>query len=103
VLNALFEGIYGENPYKSPTDMGVNMVGFCMSDEEVCMNAAKDEIIRRYYAALGKLAKGDCNDNEVNKIALLMKQVKISTDFRKVTVAAKERKDRSGVHSSAIE
>ena len=103
VLNALFEGIYGENPYKSPTDMGVNMVGFCMSDEETCMNAAKDEIIRRYYTALGKLAKGDCNDNEVNKIALLMKQVKISTDFRKVTVAAKERKDRSGVHSSAIE
>ena len=103
VLNALFEGIYGENPYKSPTDMGVNMIGYCMSDEDVCCNAARDEIIRRYYTALGKLADGDCADNEVNKIALLMKQAKISTDYRRTTVAARERKEISGVPSSAIE
>ena len=55
VLNALFEGIYGSNPYKSPTDMGVNMVGFCISDDEACCEASKDEIIRRYYAATNKL------------------------------------------------
>ncbi|MDO5442636.1 MAG: DUF1846 domain-containing protein [Bacteroidia bacterium] len=103
VLNALFEGIYGENPYKSPTDMGVNMIGYCLSDEDVCCNAARDEIIRRYYTALGKLAEGACNDNEVNKIALLMKQAKITTDYRRTTVAAKERKEKSGVHSAAIE
>ncbi|MBQ7195536.1 MAG: DUF1846 domain-containing protein [Bacteroidales bacterium] len=103
VLNALFEGIYGENPYKSPTDMGVNMIGFCLSDEEVCIQAAKDEIIRRYYAALNRLAEGDCNDNEVNKIALLMKQLKITTDDRRCTVAARERKERSGQPSAAIE
>ncbi|MBQ6097452.1 MAG: DUF1846 family protein, partial [Bacteroidales bacterium] len=48
VLNAIFEGIYGENPYKSPTDMGVNMAGFCICDDEVCCKASKDEIIRRY-------------------------------------------------------
>ncbi len=103
VLNALFEGIYGENPYKSPTDMGVNMIGYCISDDEVCCNAAKDEIIRRYYSALNKLAEGECNDNEVNKIALLMKQAKITTDFRRTTIAAKERMEKSGVASAAIE
>ena len=103
VLNALFEGIYGENPYKSPTDMGVNMIGNCLSDEDACCDAARDEIIRRYYTALGKLAEGACNDNEINKIALLMKQAKITTDYRRTTVAARERKEKSGVPSSAIE
>lgn len=103
VLNALFEGIYGENPYKSPTDMGVNMIGYCLSDEEACCNAAKDEIIRRYYTALCKLADGACNDNEVNKISLLMKRADITTAFRRTTVAARERKEAEGVASAAIE
>ena len=103
VLNALFEGIYGENPYKSPTDMGVNMIGYCLSDEDVCCDAARHEIIRRYYTALGRLAEGDCNDSEVNKIALVMKQAKITTDYRRCTVAAKERKEKSGVPSAAME
>ena len=74
VLNTLFESIYGESPYKSPTDMGVNMIGFCMSDEDVCCNAARDEIIRRYYYALCNLAQKGDNENEVNKIALIKKQ-----------------------------
>lgn len=103
VLNALFEGIYGENPYKSPTDMGVNMAGYCVCDDEVCCSASKDEIIRRYYTAVNALADGACNDSEVNKILLLMKQAKITTDDRKVTVAARERKEKSGVPSAAIE
>lgn len=103
VLNALFEGIYGENPYKSPTDMGVNMIGYCMSDEEICREAARQEIIRRYYTALDKLADGACNDAEVNRIALVMKKAGITTDYRKATIAARERKERSGVASSAIE
>lgn len=103
VLNTLFESIYGENPYKSPTDMGVNMIGYCMSDEEICCQAAKDEIIRRYYAALGKLANGELNEGEVNKIGLVMKQAKISVEDRKCVVAAKERKKKSGEDSSAIE
>ena len=103
VLNALFEGIYGENPYKSPTDMGVNMVGFCMSNEDVCCDAARDEIIRRYYTALNKLAVDGENEAEVNKIALLLKQAKLTTDYRKTTVAAKVRQELSEVPSSAIE
>lgn len=96
VLNALFEGIYGESRYKSPTDMGVNMIGFCISDDEVCSEASKQEIIRRYYSALNKMADGADNEAEVNKIKMLFQQAKINTDYRKVTIAAKERKEKSG-------
>ena len=103
VLNALFEGIYGESRYKSPTDMGVNMVGFCINDDEVCCEASKDEIIRRYFTALNELAAGKANDSEINKIALLFKQAKINTAYRKTTVAARERAEQSGRDSSAIE
>lgn len=104
VLNALFEGIYGENPYKSPTDMGVNMVGFCINDDEVCRHASKNEIIRRYYTALNKLALGAGNDSEVSKIALLLNQAKIDpATYRKPIAAAKERAAASGHPCSAIE
>ena len=103
VLNALFEGIYGESPYKSPTDMGVNMIGFCMNDEDTCCNAARDEIIRRYYSVLGRLATNGDNEQEVNKIALIMKQAKLSTEYRRTTVAARKRKEESGVPAAAIE
>ena len=103
VLNALFEGIYGTNPYKSPTDMGVNMVGFCISDDEVCCEASKDEIIRRYYAATNKLAQGACNDSEISKIQLLFQQAKINTDYRRVTVYAKQRLKETGHTSASIE
>ena len=103
VLNALFEGIYGENPYKSPTDMGVNMLGFCISDEQVCSDASRDEIVRRYYEALRKLAEGNGTEGEVNKTALLMRQAGITTAWRKTTVAAYERKLETGVASAAIE
>ena len=103
VLNAIFESIYGENPYKSPTDMGVNMVGYCLSDDEICCNASKNEIIRRYYTALCDLATGKGSENEVNKIALLMKQAKITIEDRKTTIAAKERKEQENEQSAAIE
>ncbi len=103
VLNALFEGIYGESPYKSPTDMGVNMIGFCMDAEDVCCNAAREEIIRRYYYALCKLAEKGDNENEVNKIALILKRAKLTTDYRRTTVAAQERKELSEVPAAAIE
>ena len=104
VLNALFEGIYGHNPYKSPTDMGVNMVGFCISNDEVCCEASKNEIVRRYYDATNKFANGASNEAEVQKIQLLFNQAKINTDYRKVTVAARERKAKNGgIPSAAIE
>ena len=103
VLNSIFEGIYGENPYKSPTDMGVNMAGFCISDDEVCSQASLDEIIRRYYTALCNVVKGTSTESEVNKISLLMKQAKITPQDRKVVVAAQQRKEETGVSSSAME
>ena len=103
VLNAVFDEIYGNNPYKSPTDMGVNMAGNCIVDDEVCCQASKLEIIRRYYKALNKMAKGDDTENEVYKIELLMKQSKITTDDRAVTVAAKQRAELLGVPTAAIE
>ena len=103
VLNALFEGIYGENPYKSPTDMGVNMVGFCINDDQVCCEASKNEIILRYFQALNRMARGDGNENEVSKIALLFKQAKIDTSYRKPVVAARERAEQSGLPASAME
>ena len=103
VLNALFEGIYGENPYKSPTDMGVNMVGFCIDNDDVCCDASRNEIIRRYYTALNHMADGDGNESEVSKIALLMKQAKIDVSYRRPVTAAKERAERSGLPCSAIE
>lgn len=108
VLEALFTSIYGHSPYKSPTDMGVNMVGFCISDDEVVREASKQEIIRRYFHALCRLADGACNDAEIKKIALLQKQVGINTAYRKTVVAARERREQSGVgrpfaHAAALE
>lgn len=103
VLNAVFEEIYGENPYKSPTDMGVNMAGNCIVDDDVVSEASRMEIIRRYYKAVKAVAEGEDIENEVYKIELLMKQAKITTDDRKVTVAAKERAEKLGVPTAAIE
>ncbi len=103
VLNAIFDGIYGENPYKSPTDMGVNMAGNCIVDDDACCNASKMEIIRRYYTTLEKLANEDAEESEVLKIELLMNQAKITTDDRQVTVAAKDRANKLGVPTAAIE
>ncbi len=103
VLNAIFEGIYGENPYKSPTDMGVNMAGNCIVNDEVCCEASKQEIIRRYYSSLNLLAEGKATENEVDKISLLMRQAKCSPDDRKVIKAAKDRFERTQLPAAAIE
>ncbi len=103
VLNAIFEGIYGENPYKSPTDMGVNMAGYCIFDDAVCHEASNQEIIRRYYSTKNKFVEGNCDESEVNKIALLMQQAKITTADRKTTIAAKERSEKAKTPAAAIE
>ena len=103
VLSAIFEGIYGECVYKSPTDMGVNMVGNCIIDDEACREASRMEIIRRYYTAAGKVVKEETSENEIYKIELLLKQAKTTTDDRKVTVAAKKRAEETGLPAAAIE
>src|SRR5574344_86740 len=103
VLNAMFQKIYGENPYKSPTDMGVNMAGNCIIDDEVCCKASKMEIIRRYYESLNKVAAEKATQNEVNKIELIMNQAGISLEDRKVNTAANELSKKLGVPTAAIE
>ncbi len=103
VLNAIFEGIYGESPYKSPTDMGVNMAGFCIVDDEACCEASKQEIIRRYYQALNRLAKEEGNSDEVYKINLLMKKANIDVSMRRVIGACLERAEKSGGPTAAME
>ncbi|MDD7417636.1 MAG: DUF1846 domain-containing protein [Treponemataceae bacterium] len=103
VLSTIFEAIYGKCIYKSPTDMGVNMAGNCIIDDEVCREASKQEIIRRYYNTLDKLADNNPIENEVYKIELLMRQVNATTDDRKVTVYAKKRASECGMPSEAIE
>ena len=87
VLNAIFDGIYGESPYKSPTDMGVNMAGFCIVDDAACREASNQEIIRRYYQALNRLATEEGSQEEVYKIELLMKKDKITPSMRQVVGA----------------
>lgn len=103
VLSAIFEGIYGESIYKSPTDMGVNMAGNCIIDDDACCEASNMEIIRRYYAALNGVVNDKATENEVYKIELIMNQAKISPNDRKVIVAANERAEKLGVPTAAIE
>ena len=103
VLDAIFERIYGENPYKSPTDMGVNMAGNCICDDKVCREASNQEIIRRYYAALKGLLEGKSEEDEAFKIELLMKQAHITSDDRKVIQAALKRAEETGAPAAAME
>lgn len=103
VLSAIFEKIYGENPYKSPTDMGVNMAGNCICDDEACRDASNQEIIRRYYQALNGLAEGTSTEEEVFKIELLMKQAHITVNDRAVVDAALKCAEDTGAPAAALE
>jgi len=103
VLNAVFEQIYGSSPYASPTDMGVNMVGNCIIDDEVCREAAHQEIIRRYYAARCNLRKGQGEQSEVDKLELLLQKSGITDDNRPVLAAARTRAEETGAPASAMQ
>ena len=95
VLNTIFERIEGESPYKSPTDMGVNMVGYCICDDEATRDASKDEIIRRYFAAVCDARIGRGKPEAVDKIVSLMNQAGVSFDYRKVIKAAIDRSNET--------
>ena len=103
VLSAIFEKITGSCPYKSPTDMGVNMVGNCIVDDEVVREAARQEIVRRYYAALCERRQGRCGDEPVYKLELLMQQVKADASLRPVVGAALALAEETGKPASAIQ
>lgn len=103
VLKAMFEAIYGESPYKSPTDMGVNMVGFAISNDEVASKASKDEIIRRYLKMRCDLRNGKVSEESLDKIAFLMRQLNISISDRKCISKAIEKGEQTGTVSMAME
>ena len=103
VLNSLFEKILGKSPYKSPTDMGVNMVGHCIIDDDIVCNAAKNEIIRRYYHTLKDNLDGKLDKNVVYKMELIMKEADVSIKDRLVVAAALDKENISGKPSCAIE
>jgi uncharacterized protein (UPF0371 family) len=104
VVNAMFELIAGESPYKSPTDMGVNMAGNCIFDDEACCDASKQEIIRRYYKSLCEKKRKGTTKDDIYKLELLMKQAEITVEDRKVAVAALARQEETeGKPAAAIE
>ena len=103
VLSAIFEEIMGECPYKSPTDMGVNMAGNCIIDDEACKEASRQEIIRRYYNCLCDLKRGNSTPAVLYKLELLMKQAGITVADRKVIAAAMNREEATGAPAAAIE
>ena len=103
VLVTMFERILGECPYKSPTDMGVNMVGNCIVDNDVCIAASRQEILRRYYTALCDQKKGKASDSQILKLELLMKKAGVSVEDRKVATAAMERAEATGKPAAAME
>jgi uncharacterized protein (UPF0371 family) len=103
VLNAMFEKIYGTSPYKSPTDMGVNMAGFCITDDEACKKASYDEILRRYFAAKCAVRQGQSDGNDVFKIELLMSKLGISEDDRTCVKFARNKAEETGEPAMALE
>ena len=103
VLNSMFKRILGESPYKSPTDMGVNMAGNCIFDDEAVRKAANDEIIRRYYAVLCDKKKGAASDDDVLKLEMLMNQAGVSIEDRKVVAAALAKEEQTGEPAAAME
>ena len=103
VLVAMFEKILGHCPYKSPTDMGVNMVGNCIVDDEVCREASRQEIIRRYYDALCEVKKGKMAESVLEKLELLMRKAGVTTEARRVVAAAMQRDAETGDAAAAME
>ena len=103
VVNAMLTQILGVSPYKSPTDMGVNMAGNCIFDDECCKKASKDEIVRRYYAAMCDARKGRVSKEVVSKIELLMRKTGVCIEDRKVVQAALQKEEMTGEPATAIE
>ena len=102
VLNATFEMIQGNSPYKSPTDMGVNMAGFCIVDDEACCEASKLEILRRYYDAQVALKKGGSDTDVVRKLELIMKQAGITSEINPAIGAALLKEKLTGAPAAAM-
>ena len=103
ILEALFEKIMGTCPYKSPTDMGVNMAGNCIFDDEAVKAASRQEIIRRYYVAMCDLKQGKCSEDVVQKLELLMRKAGVTPEERATVAPALEREAQTGDAAAAME
>ena len=103
VLEAMFRQIYGECPYKSPTDMGVNMIGSAIIDDEACREASKQEIIRRYFATACNVKKGLAEPSELHKQEMLMNYLHLTPDMRPCVPAARRKAEETGAPAAAIE
>ncbi len=103
VLVAMFEKILGRCPYQSPTDMGVNMAGYCITDDRVVRAAARQEILRRYYAALCDQKQGKGTEEEIRRLELLMRKAKVDPSERRVVSAAMDLAEKTGLPAAAME
>ena len=103
VLIAMFERILGQCPYKSPTDMGVNMVGNCILDNKVVRDASRQEILRRYYSALCEQKQGKADANQIFKLEFLMKKAGVNAEDRRVVAPALKRAEETGKPAAAME
>ncbi len=103
IVNAMLTKILGESPYQSPTDMGVNMVGFCIDDDDACVAASNQEIIRRYFTAMCEARKGDSTDAPVHKISMLMEKAGISIADRPVVASANIKAEQTGNPAAAMQ
>ena len=103
VLEAMFREIYGESPYKSPTDMGVNRIGNCITDDAACCEAAKQEIIRRYFTSACNVLQGLSKPEELRKIEMIMNSIGLTPEDRPVVTAARQRAEETGGPAVAIQ
>lgn len=103
VLNTIFTKIFGSSPYKSPTDMGVNMVGNCISDDEVVREASKQEVVRRYYNALCAARQGMGKKDEIYRLELIMSKLGIDASIRSCVSAANKKAEETSAPAVAIE
>ena len=103
VLETMFRTIYGECPYKSPTDMGVNMIASAIVDDEACREASCQEIIRRYYATAVGVRKGTSTPSELHKQEMLLNSLHLDVSMRKAVPAARAKAEQTGNPAVAIE
>ena len=102
VLEAMFRKIYGHCPYKSPTDMGVNMAGFAIVDDEACREASRQEILRRYFATASAVKKGLAAPTQLHKVEVLMQSLGLEPEMRPAVPAARAVAQRTGEPATAI-
>ena len=102
VLNAMFQRIQGASPYKSPTDMGVNMAGFAIVDDAVCQEASRMEILRRYYAGMADRTRGRCDDEVVRKLEIVMQQAGVTPEICPAVAACLQKAEETGAPAGAM-